>query len=401
MSSGLTIQIAGQPFNQVSRVRVSRDLRNLAGTFEITLVDEARIRNALIAQIGQASINAPIKRGDPITIAIDGEPVLVGWINKPRFRWVADKIECHISGRDKTGDLVDCAAMPNGPTEFKGVDLLHVANQVCAPFGIPVKADVDIGAPFDRLSLHKHMTGLAFLESASRQRSVLLTSDGIGGLVLTRGGSSRGPARLAIGDNVHEVDVEYDEDQRFSDYYVTQDTVKDRTGGPALDHDAASFDDSDDADDVPAAATTSEATAIGNIGHATDPEITRWRPTLAYTRSQSAMATVQEQAEWRCRVAKGQGDRVRMAVLGFRAGSNNTLWRPNQIVVVWDPYSGIDRDMLIAGVEFEHDEEGDKTRLRVVGPSAYDRINEADRKRQSGKKTSIPGRIVVTPLTAS
>jgi prophage tail gpP-like protein len=400
MASVLTVTIAGQLFNNVIAAEVNRDLRNLAGTFEIKLVDEARIRAALIAQIGQPSINPPIKRGDPITLAIDGEPILVGWINLPRFRWNADEIECTITGRDKTGDLVDCAALPTGPTEFRGVDLLHVANVVCAPFGIPVRADVDIGAPFDRLAVHKHMTGLAFLESATRQRSVLLTSDGIGGLVLTRGGTTRGPAALAIGENVHEVDAEFDEETRFSDYFVTQDTVANRSGAPAFTHTSAPS-VTELAGGVPLVRTATEAATIGQIGHATDPEVTRWRPTLQYTRSQSAMATVQEQAEWRSRVAKGQSDRVRMTVLEWRAGAGNILWRPNQIVPVWDPYSGIDRDMLISAVRFRYENQTRKTTLCVVGPSAYDRINEADRRRRGRTVNNSPGRVVVQPLSAS
>lgn len=400
MSSRWTVKIANVVFSQLISGRVGRDLQNVAGTFNLLLVDEGSIRNALIAQIGQPSQSAPIKAGDPITIAIDNEIVLVGWIEQPHFHWSADKIECHVTGRDKTGDLVECAALPNGPTEFKGVDLLHVANVVCAKFGITPRAEVDIGAPFDRLSLHKHMTAMAFLESGARQRSVLLTSDGVGGLLLTRGGATRAPAALAIGENVQEVDVEYDWTKRFSDYFVMQDTALKRSATAALDHTAAPLADGASSP-IPAAKSAAEATAIGTMGHATDPEITRWRPTVRLTRSQSGMSTVQEQAEWMCRVAKGSSLPVRMTVLDYRAGSKNTLWRPNQVTPLWDPYSGLDRDMLIAGVEFEYDEQGERTHLRVVGTSAYDRINEADRKRQ-GKTAKAHGKLdtTVTPLTA-
>ena len=397
--SRFTVTIGGKVFAEIASVTVSRDLQNIAGTFEITLVDEASIRNALIAQIGQPQPNPPIRRGQSITIAIDGETILIGWINKPKWHWSGDKIECHITGRDRTGDLVDCAALPYGPAEFKGVDLLYVANTVCAPFGIPVRADVDIGAPFDRLSLHKHMNAMPFLESGARQRSILLTSDGVGGLLLTRGGTSRAPAALAIGDNVEEVDFEDDEDQRFSDCFVMQDTSRHRHGGPGMTIDDATFDD-EDPDDTPGADSLAEEAAIGTMGHAIDPEITRWRPSVRLTRSQSGMSTVQEQAEWACRVAKGQSAHLRMAVLDYRAGPDKALWRPNQVATVYDPYSGLDRDMLIAGVTFTFSEDGEKTSLRLVGVTAYDRINEAERRHHYGKQKAGPGQIVVAPLSA-
>ncbi len=401
MASVLTVSINNQVFDQVISVEVTRDLQNIAGCFRVTLVDEARLRNALIAQIGVASPNGPINAGNPVAIAIDGEPVLVGWIDRPRFNWKAGRIACTITGRDKTGDLVDCAALPEGPSQFSGVDLLHVANLVCAPFGIPVRADVDIGGPFERLAKYKHMTALAFLESAARQRSVLLTSDGIGGLILTRGGSTRGPATLAIGENALEIDAEFDWEQRFSDYYVMQDLGRSRIGQPSLNHTTAPAADDAYEDTIPGADSVLAEANTGQVGHAIDPEITRYRPTVRLTRSQSGVSSVQEQAEWALRVGKGQADRVYIDVLEWRAGPGNTLWRPNQVVPVWDPYSGIDRDMLVAGVTFRLSQEGRMTRLRVAGITAYDRINESDRRRR-GKTAS--GKVLdstVTPLSAS
>lgn len=380
MTAAVTVTIAGEAFEEVVRVMVERDLENIASTFEVTIVDEARLRAALIAQIGLPSQHAPVKPGDSIQIAIDDEPVLVGWVEWMRFEWAGDVLSCHIRGRDKVGDLVECAALPEGPDEFHNVDLEQVAKQVCDKFGVGVKKQVDIGAPFPRLAKHRHMTALAFLESAARQRSVLLVSDGVGNLLLTRGGATRAPADLEIGGNIQRVDAAYDWARRFSDYFVTQSYDRHRGGAPALTHDDDPTEGGDDPPNHPATRTAQEQPAIGTMGHAIDPEVTRWRPTVRYTRSQSGMSSVQEQAEWMARVAKGQSDRVLFTVLGFRGGQKDELWRPNALVRVWEPYSGIDRDMLIAGIVYTYDDRtGAETRLRLAGRSAYDRINEAER----------------------
>jgi prophage tail gpP-like protein len=110
------------------------------------------------------------------------------------------------------------------------------------------------------------------------------------------------------------------------------------------------------------------------------------------------MSTLQEQAEWMCRVARGNAMPARITVLGYRAGSRQVLWRPNQVTALWDPYSGKDRDMLIAGVEFLKSEEGSWTRLRLVGPSAYDRINEAERHRRRRAAAPTPAGNLITTV---
>ena len=393
--TGLTVKINGVMFGDIIAAKIGRDMEDVAGHFELTIADQARLAAALVVQIGQPAANSPINAGEPITILIDDEPVLVGTIEVAAFTWEADAITCRIRGRDLTGDLVDCQPQPELPVEFRGVDLLHVATQVCARFGIPVTADIDVGAPFDLLVRHKHMSVLAFLESGSRQRSVLLTSNGIGGLVLTRSGTSRAPADLSIGDNVSRIEATFDWTKRFSDYYVTQDTMHAAhgTSGQLIDR----VPDAVEPDDGPDAVAPTPATATGAMGHAVDPEITRFRPTVRLTRSQSGMSTLQEQAEWMARVAKGNATPVRLVVQSWRAGPDNVLWRPNQLAKVWDPYSGLDRDMLIAGVEFELSEAGPSTALRVVGPSAYDRINEADRKKHKAVKSQPSDLITKVP----
>jgi prophage tail gpP-like protein len=404
----VTLKVGGYAFTNFTKVSIERDLKNISGRFELNVMDQARLAMALPIQIGdRPPLPVVLKAGQAAELAIDGEAVLIGWIGKPSGSWKADKISMGIAGRDKTGDLVECAALPNGPAEFRGVDLLHVAQVVCAPFGITVRADVDIGAPFVRLSLHKHETALAFLEKAARQRAILLVSDGVGGLLLTRGGSSRAPDDLVVGGNVQEAQFEDDWDERFSDYFVVgqTDQTAQRAGVPvALDSTVVPLTDAPTPATAPGPASAKETSSILMTGHAIDPEITRWRPTVRQTRSQSGMSSVQEQAEWMLRVARGQAEKIRYTVLDWRAGPDNALWRPNQVAYVYDPFAERAKDMLIAGVTYLFDAEGERTELRVVGVTAYDRINEADRQRgkkpKTGAASGAPLDSTVTPLTA-
>jgi prophage tail gpP-like protein len=138
-------------------------------------------------------------------------------------------------------------------------------------------------------------------------------------------------------------------------------------------------------------------------GHAIDPQITRYRPTVRLTRSQSGMSTTQEQAEWALRVARGQGDQLTYTVLQWRVGPSRALWRINQVVTVTDPYIDIDKPMLIAGVKFSLDEQSQKTELRIVGVTAYDRINEAQKRKQRHTARSTTKKLdaSVSPLKSN
>ncbi len=376
-SGRVALIIDGRVFDRWTSVDVGRDLREIAGTFSLRLLDKGRFPGATAPRIN---------RGDACTVAIDGETVLSGWIDVVEINEEGDTLDMSVQGRDVTGDLVDSAAAPDGPAEYRNIDLLAFATAICKPFSIPVKADIDVGAPFDTLSLQPHDKALEAIESAARQRSALVTSDGVGGLLLTRGGITRAPASLVRGGNIAGLHRRDDGTHRFSDVYVKGQSARGagcRRGSRA----AASL------ATTPSAPTTPAGTASAGIlitGHAQDPGVTRYRPFVKLTRSQSGMTSAQEQAEWLVRVFQGQALELDYRVLDWRAGEPSgtgpvpqlgALWRPNTVVPVYDPLVDIAGDMLIAGARYQMSDKGLLTQLRIVGLSAYEQVNEAYHRR--------------------
>jgi len=399
MSSVLTVRLDGQgtSWSLWTNVVIERDLDHIAGGFDIEYIDDGRIAQSLPTLTSSGPFFEIVRVGMAVTLLIDNEPVLVGYIDDVEVDWTADHLSARLRGRDKTGDLVDCAALPDGPAEFSGVDILHVAQKVCAPYGIVVRADVDIGETFDRLSKYPHETALSFLEKAARERALLLVSDGVGGLLLTRGGSSDGPSPITRPGNALGGRYTSSWQQRFSDYYVKgQSDGRVSRGAAAAPLTPATVPPSAAPADMPWIVYSPSPANIIATGHARDPEITRYRPTVRLTRSQSGMSTTQVQADWALRVAKGQGEKIVYPLLGWRAGPANALWRTNARVTVTDAYADIDKPMLIAGVRFMMSERGQMTELRVAGITAYDRINEAEKRRH--RTTNAPGQaVVLTP----
>jgi len=372
----VTLTVGSQVFTDFSKVSIERDLQSLSGRFSLQCLDTARADAALVGP----SLPTPLLTGAPATLAIDGEKVLIGYIGRVALSIDGERLSCEVGGLDKTGDLVRGAAFPSGPTEFRGIGLLALAQKVCAPFGITASADVDLGAPFPRLALHPEDTGRDVLDMAARQRGVLVTSDGLGGLVLTRGGVTRAPAPLWLGQNVVGASSEDDWSQRFSDYFVKGQTpaANGRRAGvaPALTHGVTPS--GGPCSVAPGGATAIEAGGVLMTGHAIDPGVTRWLPTVRRARSQSGSSTVQEQAQWMLRTARGRSLSLHYRVLDWRDKPGGTLWRPNQVTPVSDPYCGINEDMLIAGVAFAYGAAGMITTLRVVRRGTYDLLAVAD-----------------------
>ena len=375
----VALTVNGSVFTNWLSLSLSRDLRDLTGKFQMTAYDAARAEDAMPGT-SFGPMPSPIDRRQSCSIALDGETVLTGWIDSMEGQWNDAGLSLSIAGRDRTGDLADCAAAPNGPAEWRNATLLQVAQQVCAPFGIPVRADTDVGAPFARLALNPHESALSLLEKAARQRGVLLVSDGIGGLLLTTGGRTPAPADLSLGSNVQSASFSFDDTRRFSDIFVKGQSEKCAgwrgSSAPPMDHDY-----------VPGAQptiTSVESHGILITGHATDPEVTRWRPHVRMVRTQSGSASGQQQAEWAVRVSRGESTGLRYTVLDWRA--NGVLWRPNTTVRVFDPYAGIDDTMLIRAVTYQIGPDGPQpttptTQIDVVGLTAFDRIDEPAAKR--------------------
>ena len=373
---GMTVIVGGMTLTDWVSGEVTRHMKEISGSFTLTYVDDLR---AVQAGLSVFSGSAPVVReGRSVQIKLDGELVLDGWIDEIELEQSATELRATIEGRDKTGDLVDCAAAPNGPGEFTNIDLLGVAQAVCKPFGISVRADTDMGDPFPRLAVGPHEKALAFLEKAARQRSVLLASDGVGGLLLTTAGTTQG-SPLVVGVNVTSARTSGSWRQRFSDVFVKGQTdSRARRAGraAALDHDSAP------AGSAPSVPDPDEASTALIAGHAKDTDIDRWRPTVRLTRTQSGASSAQTQAEWAVRVERGQSRSLHYRMPGWRSFDKQELFRPNTVCAVYDPYSGIDDTMLIAGVTYQSGPEGVFTEIDLVGVTAYDRINEADRRRQ-------------------
>ena len=396
---------------------LTRSLTDICGGFQFNYDDQVRMESVM---------PRPRERFDmvglvPLTrakIYLTDELVLQGWIEEVDFEVSGDQVRASISGRDDTAFLIECSANPQGPAEYKGLTVLEIARKLCSPFGIPVRADVDVGAPLADYGIDVGETVMSAIDKAAKQRALLVTSDGIGNLVLTRSGLRRAPTEIRLPGNVLSGGARLSSKDRFSDYWVKGHSRHQRhgrkaaLGGTAHPLTSRAPDGSTTSShsrrpvstaglegtayaigqSPPLAATTSkgrERPAIIGTGHAVDPDIKVYRPKVFTTRTQSGGAPNQVLAEWRMRIARGKSTLNRWLMPGFHLGSPARLWRPNEVasIVVGsnDPY-----DALVAGVTYaKSDSAGSTTQLVVTGREAYDLEPLPDQHRRHGKHAGV------------
>lgn len=399
----VALTLADKRFELWTAVHIERDVADLAAGATLEFYDQARARAAFPTSAYLAETWDRIACGQRGSLSIDGEEVLRGWVASYRYRLTMKEMACTISFLDDAAHLVHCAAAPTGPVEYRNLTVLQFAQRICQPFGLTARADVDVGAPFPLIGIDVSDTALAAIEKLARQRELIVTSDGVGSIVLTRGGNSPAAAPLRLGEALAELDHSDDWQGRFSDYYVKgQSRASARPGRLDGTANPLSATQPTATPAARAAGRAADRAAVVMTGHARDEEITLYRPTVRAAKSQSGTNTVQAQADWMARVARGKGQEHQALVLDWRAGERRQLWRPNSLVLIDDAFGGILEERLIGGLTYSYSDQGATTRLRVVRKGAYDldpavRERRHQRRRQQGRAQDGTAR----PLSAS
>lgn len=405
MTRAICIEIDGKKFDTWESGEVTRDLKDFAGTFSFTFRDSERSLNTFSFATSIPPIYH-LRPGSSVKIYVCDELVLVGYIENVNVDIDEKSSSVAISGKDKAGDLIDCAAAPNGPAEFNNVRLEDAAKRIAEPYGLKVRSEVDTGEVFGRYGIDMAETGLSALEKGARQRQVLLLSDGVGGLVITRTGDRRAPADLTLPGNVMSSSGNYTHKNRHSKTIVRGQHEKasgkrksgslDETANPLTvarksDNGGANLQaggapiDPKDRQQGKGYATEVERYGTSATGEYCDDEIKRYRPKVHLARTKGNKKDCCCEAEWRSRSARGQSEEISYTVAGFKA--NDQLWRVNEMVYVSDSFQLVERDMLISRVSFSEDDSGQITELTVTSPEAFDNKPVKDRRRnKKGKK---------------
>ncbi len=343
MADLVELSVDGQNHGGWTTISITRSIETIAGTFHLGLSDRWP---------GSAGLH-PIGPGSACTLSIGGEVIITGYVDDgvPSFDPSSHVIS--VSGRDATGDLVDCSAT-NEPGEWKNRNLTQITQALCKPFEITVSAAVNVGKPFTSFRIEEGETVFEAIERACRMRAVLPVSDGKGGLILTRASEAvRTTTGLTSGENGNVLSG----GGKFS--------MKDRYSTIIVKGQQAGTDYTSPTDNAEPFAT------------ATDPNVPRYRPLIVLAEDQGDAETFKQRALWEASVRRARGLQATIPVQGWRT-ADGSLWQPKTLIDTIIPELGINAEMLITSVNFTLSKQGSLSSLGLAPPKAFELIEIAE-----------------------
>jgi len=330
----ITLRISGVDWTYWKTVEISRQIDAIAGAFSITLADP---------WVDGAEA-LPIAAGMECELLIGGDPVLKGYIDKSAPSFSDKEHGITIAGRDKSADLVDCAAV-HSPGHWINQTALQLAAILAQPFGVAVRAEADVGAPIPSFKLDQGESAFEALDRALKLRELLACPDGAGNMILLKIGTRQNVTALIQGKNIKAADADCDLTDCFSQYLV-------QGQKPGND------------DEFGQAAAAISATAK-------DPAVIRYRPMIVRAENSVDAAAAKQRADWEKTVRAARSVSVSVTVQGFRQG-DGSLWQLGALTDVDIPYLRLKGRLLSSKITLRRDiSEGSVTVIELRDPAAF------------------------------
>ncbi|MFT4271276.1 MAG: baseplate protein [Pantoea sp.] len=337
MNTTVYLRVNGREWGGWTSVRIAAGIERIARDFNI------QITRSWPGDDAQAARRSRIRKGDKVEVLIGDDLVITGWVEATPVRYDSQRISTGIVGRSKTADLVDCSATPS---QYSGRSIVQIAAELAKPFSISVVDAGGVSGVLQGVQADQGESVMDVLNKMLGLQQALAYDNASGDLVIGGIGTVRAKTALVLGENILTCDTEQSIKDRFSTYQVS---------GMRAGND----------NDFGAATTT----AIR--GEATDTGIARYRPLLIRQTGNATTATCGERSGFEMRQRAAKTDEVTYTVQGWHQG-DGTLWQPNMLVNVYDPVVGFDnREMVIAEVTYQQDENGTVAELRVGPADAY------------------------------
>lgn len=334
------LTVKGLAYGGWKSIEVTRSIEKISGQFALAVSER---------WAGQDQ-PWPIYDGDECEVTVRGQTIITGYVDNRTIDFDARSHSFRVSGRDKTGDLVDCSAWVDGGKtwQFTNQPVDRIVAALAKPMGIAVRFASGVRAPKPQaiFSIEPGETAFAAIDRICKLSALLPVSDGLGGLVLTRAGAGGAAADLVLGQNLLAASMSADHTGRFRTYI----------GGGQ--HAGSDFFNGEQAAAVRGTATDEAARAgrlmflrpDGNVNGASMKERTAWEAIVRAARSTTFLCTVQDWSQ------SPAGD----------------LWPINALTRLQVGFFETDTELLITEASYSLDDSGGtRTRLTLMREDAF------------------------------
>lgn len=334
--NSLRLIVGGKNYTGWKSAGISRSIEEVSGKFSLSLTDMVRGEGLPL-----------IKRNDPAKIEIQSTPesrvikLLNGFVDKVSVKVDKKSIGFTITGRDKTGDIVDSSIIEK--SEFKGLKFEQAVQLIVDPFNIKVvvQEGLDTGDTVDTFVYDQGTKIYELLAKNAQLKQLLLYTLPDGRLIVARAATEVSSFAFVEGGpdgNILTYEHTSDGTKVFSEYHVKG--------------------------SHPVAANETEAQAAQVKGKADDKRIGRFRPLLIVPDTKQNKTSAADRALWELQKRRADAEGFNVTIQG---------WLPalNVIAPLKLETSNFEGNMLISAHRLRFDGSGKKTILRFVHPDSF------------------------------
>lgn len=301
--------------------------------------------------------------GDVVRLYLDDELAMTGYIDSVDMDHQGT---ISVSGRSKTGQLVDCSALT---FSIKKTTFKQAAEILAAPYSVAVQGET--GPKLPRLNVQRGDTVWAALDKRAAKAGLLLMDTRTGDLLITRAGTLR--ATTTIGPSCTSSKVQFTMSGRFKRYEVKGVVAND-----------------------PFPVGTE---AVDALGTADDAECPLERTLIIKAKGLGSRDDAIRYAQWEAATRYGKSTTLTYTLPGWRMADGN-LWWVNQIADVIDEQHNIAGEYLIASAKYTKDQSGSSVELTLHPREAF-LPQPIPRGKGGNKNVWIPLGDKVTPFDPS
>ena len=346
MTNELFLEVNGVRFRGFTNASVSKSMENLSGQFSFSASSRELILN------DTRILENQIKVQDEVRVLIDEEPIITGTVEDLNISYDAGSHSISVSGRDKTGDIIDSSTIQKqyNQRNFKRLIELVLADNGYSNISVINEVpNIDNLSENEKVKTESGDTVFSFIDRYAQKLQVLLVTDSEGNIVITREGSGgAGGALLSTKNNPDNnilsasINVNSSDRFRFIEVYSQSDN------------------------------STFAINTVNQNAISEDTEVRAPRRKRVTSRVASNQSFLDNLAKWHVNMRRAKGQRYNCRVVGYYTGRDNgLLWLPNTLVQVRDDKCQLDGQFLIQGITYTKSNQGSFTDLSIVNTGSF------------------------------
>jgi prophage tail gpP-like protein len=329
MNDEVVLKVNGMNYRGWVSIEIKESIRSLAGMFNLTVTDSWSLKKKPWF----------IVPGDYCELFIGADQMISGYIDDLDYSVNATSREISFTGRDKTGDLVDCSVEKE--FQWSNLKLEALLNKICSPFGVKVINDAQINPDVISFRCNGGDSPHDAIDELSKKYGFIASSNSKGDLVVVKVGDIKATDDLIEGINFLDGSIKIDHKDRFSKYIL-----KGKAAG------------------------SEEGDGLHIISTSADEGIKRYRPKVITTSSDSHESNLDKRSQWEKNLRESKSTAGSVSLKGWRQ-KDGSLWKKNMLVNFKSSYLGLDTQFVVGDITYTLNDQGRRVSMDLLRKEVF------------------------------